>query len=742
MLKFFEENASFPLMFSEAAGILGVPESDMDEFYKIMDELILEGHLIKTGKKRYSAAKNAGVFEADFTGNERGFGFASVDGREVDFYIAEENTNGAIDSDRVLIKKLKQSSGEREEAAVIKILKRKKREFTGVFKGNGIFGYVLPNDKKLPCEIYINKNTAQAQDGDRVVAVLCEKISSAECEITEVLGKNGDIGLDVLCILRNHGIKEEFPENVVRAAKRQPKEVSDEEMQKRVDLTNEIIVTIDGEDAKDLDDAVSIKRLENGNFELGMHIADVGNYVKRGTVIDKEAFRRGTSVYPVDRVVPMLPKELSNGICSLNPKVKRLTLSVLMEINQAGVVLSRKIFESVIKTTERMSYTDVTLILEGNEEVCAKYKDLVPKFFLYKELADILRKKRENRGAIDFDLPESKAVLDENGRCVDIIKCEKGISNGIIEEFMLVANETVAEFMTEKKMPFVYRVHEAPSKEKLAAISETASLFGYKISKNPDKVTPEDFSNLIKKCQGKKEERLLTTLALRSMMKAEYKSENLGHFGLASKCYCHFTSPIRRYPDLVIHRIIKDFLHNKKIDKDELSEFCDLSAEQASITEQKAQEAEREAVSVKKAEFMAAHIGEKFSGVVSSVTSFGMFVELSNSIEGLVTMTELSDDYYEFDEKQMCLFGIRKGKVYSLGDNVTVCAVRADKETGEIDFSLTGAEMSRTKKENVRKDKPYKRQKSNKTRKDKNNKSKIDTKRFLKKKSRRGKKKK
>ena len=598
----------------------------------------------------------------------------------------------------------------------------------------------MPSDKKLPEEIYISKNDVSARDGDRVVAVLSEKTSSTECMITEILGSSGDIGLDVLCILRNHGIKEEFPENVIRAAKRQPSEVSEKDFVKRCDLTNETIVTIDGEDAKDLDDAVSINKLSNGNFELGVHIADVGHYVKRGGVIDLEARKRGTSVYPVDRVVPMLPKELSNGICSLNPKANRLTLSVLMEINSDGAVINRKIFESVIKTTERMSYTDVTLILEGNEEVTKKYKDLTPKFFLMKELAEILRQKREKRGAIDFDLPEIKAVLDKNGRCVDIVKYEKGVSNGIIEEFMLVANETVAEFMTEQKIPFVYRVHEAPSEEKLASISETASLFGYRISKNPDKITPAAFKNLIEKCKGKKEEKLLTTLALRSMMKAEYSSENLGHFGLASYCYCHFTSPIRRYPDLVIHRIIKDFLHKKKVDKDELSEFCAISAESSSIAEQKAQEAEREAVSAKKAEFMSAHIGEKFSGVVSSVTSFGMFVELSNMVEGLVTMSELTDDYYEFDERKLSLVGVRKGRTFSLGDYVTVTVLRADKETGEIDFALSGMEREYRKKEKSFKFNEPKTKKTEKKRKSKNNKNQINTKRFLKKKSRRGKK--
>ena len=743
ILRFFEENATIPLMLTEVAGILGVPESDIDEFMFLAEELIAEGKLIKVGKKRFEAAKKSEVYEGVFIAKERGFGFVTAEGEDYDFYVAPENTLGAIDNDTVLVKELKRITGERKEAAIIKILKREDREFSGVFKGKDIFGYVRPTDKKLPDEIYITENSVGAKNGDRVACRINGKnIKNVECEITRVLGKDTDVGIDVLSCLINHGINDEFPKNVILASKRQPKEVTEEEIKKRVDLRGEIIVTIDGEDAKDLDDAVNVKRLDNGNFELGVHIADVGNYVKFDSVIDKEARQRGTSVYPVDRVVPMLPEALSNGICSLNPNANRLTLSVVMEIESTGKVVKSDIFESVIKTTKRMSYGDVTAILEGNEKIIAEHIDVAHIFALYQELAEVLRESREREGSIDFDFPESRAVLDEDGRCIDIVKTERGISNGIIEEFMLKANETVAKFLTENEIPGVFRVHERPSEEKIAFFSEFARGFGYYVPKNSSAVTPKVFQSILKQAKGKKEERLISNVMLRSMMKADYRAENEGHFGLAMDYYCHFTSPIRRYPDLVIHRIIKDVLNKKKINKEKLIEFTKEASQSSSKAEIRAQDAERETLAMKKAEFMQNHIGEKFSGIVSSVTSYGMFVELDNTIEGLVAMSDLTDDYYEFDENTMSLLGTRRGKVYSLGDTASVTIIKADSETGEINFALSGTEkVKKTKSDFGYKGKRKNKEQKQRYEKHKKSRQKVSyqTAKFLKKKSKRGK---
>lgn len=737
VLKFFENEAAFPLMIDEAAGILGVKKSQMHELEDVIYKLCEEGKLKKVSKKRYAATKKNNkeeLLKGSFTANEKGFGFVTPLGGGADLFVSFSQSNGALNGDEVLVKKCaKKEKGEKEEATVIKILSRQTTEFAGIFKEDEKTGSVKPYNKKLPANIIV-KNSLGAKDGDRVFAKInAENLKCAECDIIEILGKKGDIGLDVLIVLKNHAIKEEFPKNVLAAAKKQAQRALEKEKKKRISLINETIVTIDGEDAKDLDDAVSIKRLNNGNYELGVHVADVSHYVKQGGVIDEEALKRGTSVYPVDRVVPMLPKELSNGICSLNPKEERLCLSVVMEINAEGVVVNKRIFESVIKTTERMSYTDVTAILNGDKKTREKYKTLVPTFILMKELAQILSKKREKRGAINFNFPEAKVILNEEGHAVDIVKYEKGISNGIIEEFMLVCNETVAEFMFNKKIPFVYRVHEAPDEDKLKSFFTLSQSSGCGVKKNKKVLEPSFFQKILKSSEGKNYEKLTQTAVLRTMMKAKYSPENLGHFGLAAEFYCHFTSPIRRYPDLVIHRIIKAYLHKKKIKKEELLEFVTLAAEKSSMAEQNAEMAEREATALKKAEYMAGKIGESFFGCVSSVTSFGMFVELDNTVEGLVSMTELSDDYYEYDENMLSLTGVRHGRSFKIGDTVKIRVIRANNENGEIDFALADikSKNKQTKKRKTESKKMHKSQKAT-----------INTKRFLKKKSHRGKRKK
>ena len=512
-----------------------------------------------------------------------------------------------------------------------------------------------------------------------------------------MLGQKGDKGLDILTIIKKYGLPEEFPPKVQAFTAGIDEEIPLKEYKRRKDLRDVRMVTIDGEDAKDLDDAVSIERLDNGRYRLGVHIADVSHYVREKNPLDKEALKRGTSVYLIDRVIPMLPKKLSNGICSLNPKVDRLTLSCIMVIDGSGKVLDHEIVESVIRTNERMTYTDVTKILKDNDpELSKRYDYLLDDFKAMEELCNILYKKRTKRGAIDFEFEESKIILNEFGKPIDIKPYEREIANRIIEEFMLVCNETVAEHMFWSHLPFVYRIHEDPDEEKLEKFREFIYNLGYIVKWNGE-VKPRNLQEILEKVRGKKEETVVSTLLLRSMMRAKYSPECVGHFGLAAKYYCHFTSPIRRYPDLQIHRIIKEFI-NGKIDDDrskKLTALVDYAARQSSETENIATEAEREVDDLKKAEYMLDRIGEEFEGIVSSVTSFGMFVELPNTIEGLIHITALDDDYYIYDENHLCLMGERTKKIYRLGDFVKVRCSKVDIPNREIYFDMVEDEYIR-----------------------------------------------
>ncbi len=735
VLKFLEEAAEVPLLFDELVNILGVPHSEEETLLNILNELIGEGLVVRTKKKRYAAAIKMGFVKGKYVGTERGFGFVCQESGG-DIFIPPDASNEALHGDMVLAKITTHATeNKRQEGTVISVLSRSAKVLVGTYEKCGSAGFVVLDDKKFGTDIYIPESQNKgAVGGDKVTAeIVCSgsKKRNPEGRITEVLGNRLDVGVDILSIIRQHGIREDFPKKVLAEAELVATTDIKAEKSDRADFTDRLIFTIDGEDAKDLDDAVEIERLENGNYRLGVHIADVGHYVPIGSLLDKEAFLRGTSVYLVDRVIPMLPVVLSNGICSLSQGEERLTLSVIMEIDDSGRVVGHEILKSVICSKARMTYDDVSAILDGDERLREKFAYLTESIMLMKELKDILRKKRTRRGGIDFDFPEAKIRLDDSGRPTDIVKYELKESNHIIEEFMLVCNETVAEEMFFKEMPFVYRVHEEPDEDKLKDFAGFASDFGYFIKRPQGKVHPKEFQKLLDKIKETPYERIISTVMLRSLMKARYSAENLGHFGLAARYYCHFTSPIRRYPDLVIHRIIGDSIKGKEIDYEELLRFCVSAAENSSEREISAMEAERDTDDLKKAEYMAERLGEVYTGIISSVTSFGMFVELENTVEGLVRMSDLDDDYYIYDEKKRQLIGEHLHRTYKIGDEVSIMVARADSESRQIDFVLDKGEDERVfhfnKSTNYKSKKTHSKSKSDKNK---------DTKRYLKKKKR------
>lgn len=695
ILNFMEEDDYTPLLFKELMTVLDVPQEDRDQLEDLLNELIDEGRIIKTKKKRYALTEKMGYIVGTFLGNEKGFGFVEPDRKSLnDIYVSPDETNGAIHNDRVMVKVVKrQNSSKKAEGKVIKIIKRRNNEIVGTFDKNNNYGFVVPDDRRIFYDIYIPKNSLNnAKDGQKVV---CEVTKwpkghrNPEGIIIEVLGDKNDINTDILSIIKQHGIRQEFPGSVNKQLNDIPSTIEEKKFKNRRDLRDMTIVTIDGIDAKDLDDAVSIERVGK-NYRLGVHIADVSNYVTEQSPLDKEAFKRGTSVYFPDRVIPMLPKQLSNGICSLNPNVDRLTLSVSMTIDDTGRVIDHEIFESVIKTKARMTYKDVTAILEGDRELQEKYAELVDTFKLMKELSLILKSKRKERGSIDFDFPETKILIDESGNPTDVIKYNNTISNSIIEEFMLVCNETVAEHMFWADIPFVYRIHEEPNSDKIHSFNLLLNTMGYKL-KGSENVHPKELQKILEMIKGQKEERIISTVMLRSLMKARYSDENLGHFGLAARYYCHFTSPIRRYPDLVIHRIIKEYI-KKGIDKNRqkfLDRFVYDASVQSSEQEVIAEEAERDVEDLLKVFIMKKEVGKEFEGIISSVTHFGFFVELDNTVEGLVRVENLEDDFYIFDEEHYMLIGENFKQTYKIGDKVKVKLVAVDISTRKLEFYLT-----------------------------------------------------
>jgi ribonuclease R len=695
LVEFMQEQAYKPMDTAELARIFDIGKGEIKDFEKVLRSMEKEGVIVKTRTEHYGVPEKMGLIVGKMQGHQRGYGFVIPDYEHPDVFVPPSNMNGAMHSDRVIVKVLKEEDGGKKcEGEIIRILERGNKTVLGTFEDSKSFGFVVPEDRRIYQDIFIPKELKLgAKTGQVVMVEITEwpdKRRNPEGKIIEVLGNKGDKGLDILTIIKKYQLPEEFPEKVESYAESISEEIPEEEYTRRRDLRDLKIVTIDGEDAKDLDDAISIEKLKNGNYYLGVHIADVSQYVKEKNPLDKEALKRGTSVYLIDRVIPMLPRKLSNGICSLNPRVDRLTLSCFMEIDKTGKVVDHEIAESIIKTSERMTYTNVTKILrDQDEELIKRYDYLLDEFKLMEELCEVLNKKRIGRGAIDFDFEECKIILDEQGKPVDIKPYERAIANRIIEEFMLVCNETIAEHMFWANVPFVYRIHEDPNEEKLMVFNEFVHNLGY-IVRWSKEVHPKALQDVLSKVKGKKEETVVSTLLLRSMMQARYAPECTGHFGLAAKYYCHFTSPIRRYPDLIIHRIIKEHINaeiNEKRTK-KLESEVEYASKQSSDMERVAQEAEREVDDLKKAEYMTERIGMVFDGIISSVTNFGMFVELSNTIEGLVHISNLDDDYYVYDEKHLSLIGEKTKNIYKLGDEVKIKVARVDMTTHEVHFDL------------------------------------------------------
>lgn len=713
ILNFMKEEAYKPMEIPEIAKIFNINKNEYKSFKKAIKTMEKEGLLARDESDKLGLAQRMGVITGKIEIHDRGFGFLIPDIEGIkDLFIAKTNLMSAMNGDRVVAKIIKEGrNGKRTEGIIINIVERVNKNIVGIYEDNKSFGFVLPEDKRIQNDIFISKKDRNGAKKGQIVMVEITrwpdgKRKNPEGKVVEILGRPGDKGIDIDIIIRKYNLPEDFPPSVLNSALDIEDFITEDEIKGRLDLRNVKMVTMDGEDAKDLDDAVSIERLKNGNFKLGVHIADVTHYVKERSVIDKEAFKRATSVYLIDRVIPMLPKKLSNGICSLNPKVDRLTLSCIMEVNRQGKVVNHTIAQSVIKTNERMTYTDVTKILRDNDvELIERYKDLVDDFKAMEELCKILRKKRLDRGAIDFDFEECKIILDEKGKPIDIKPYERAIANRMIEEFMLLANETVAEHMEKLKVPFVYRIHENPDAEKLEKFKAFIYNLGYNDITWGEEVNPKALQRVLDKFKGENEETIISTLLLRSMMQARYSPECAGHFGLAADYYCHFTSPIRRYPDLQIHRIIKEYL-NKELTENrskKLVSIVDSAAKQSSEMERVAQEAEREVDDLKKAEYMKDRIGEIFEGMISSVTGFGAFVELPNTIEGLVHITSFRDDYYIYDEDRLILIGERNKKIYRLGDKLKVLCSKVDILSREIYFEIVEDKYILEEKERAKK---------------------------------------
>ncbi|WP_368985659.1 ribonuclease R [Caldifermentibacillus hisashii] len=705
LLDYMKEEAYKPLTVSELEAALGINDSsEFKDFVKTLVYMEEKGLVVRTRSNRYGLPEKMSLIRGRVSGHAKGFAFVIPEEPGMDdIFIPPGETNTALNGDLVLARVTKQSSGARREGTIIRILERGTKQIVGTYTQSANFGFVIPDDKKFNGDIFIPKEASMgAVEGHKVVVnitVYPEGRMSAEGEVVQILGHKNDPGVDILSIIYKHGLPMEFPDEVMEQAQKTPDIITESELANRRDLRDQVIVTIDGADAKDLDDAVTVTKLENGNYKLGVHIADVSHYVTEGSPIDREAFERGTSVYLVDRVIPMIPHRLSNGICSLNPHVDRLTLSCEMEIDEHGTVVSHEIFQSVIKTTERMTYADVNKILvDKDEEIRKKYEPIVPMFELMEELASILRHKRMNRGAIDFDFKEAKVLVDEEGHPTDVVTRERSVAERLIEEFMLAANETIAEHFHWLEVPFIYRIHEDPKEDKLQRFFEFITNFGLIVRGKANSVHPRALQEILDEVRGKPEEMVVNTVMLRSMQQAKYYPENLGHFGLSTEFYTHFTSPIRRYPDLIVHRLIRTYLIDGKIDPATQARWDAMLpeiAEHTSKMERRAVDAERETDELKKTEFMLDKIGEEFDGIISSVTNFGLFVELPNTIEGLVHVSYLTDDYYHYDERQYAMIGERTGNVFRIGDEITVRVTNVNKDERSIDFEVVGMKSTR-----------------------------------------------
>ena len=682
-----------PMKLKELAILLQVPKEQRNELKKVLDSLEVEGKVHVSSKGKYSKGE-AKRLVGTFTSHARGFGFVTIEGEAEDIFISEDDMNGAFHNDQVEVVIKAAPAGKRKEGKITKVLSHGTTTLVGYFEKSKNFGFVRPDNQRFVKDIFIPLERSKgAVTGHKVVVELTKyggDNKKPEGKVIEIIGHVNDPGTDIMSIVKGYDLPTSFPEKVLNQAERVAKDVSTADMAGRMDLRDWQMVTFDGEDAKDLDDAISISK-DGENYILGVHIADVTNYVQENSALDREAVKRGTSVYLVDRVIPMLPHTLSNGICSLNAGVDRLALSCIMTINEKGAVIDHTIAETVVRIDERMSYTNVKKILEERDEAeTTRYKELVPMFELMAELSGILREKRRQRGSIDFDFPETKMILDANGRPIDIKPYDRNVATKIIEDFMLLANETVAEDYFWQEIPFVYRTHESPDEDKVKKLATFINNFGHSLHISNKEVRPKEIQKLLAKVEGTAEEALISRLALRSMKQAKYTPENTGHFGLAASYYCHFTSPIRRYPDLQIHRIIKENLRGRMNDDRRAHYDAILTevAKKSSERERLAEEAERETIKLKKVEYMAERIGEVFEGVISSITKWGVYVELPNTIEGLIHVTNMYDDHYNYIEDTYEMVGEHTGKTYKLGQTVMVRVIGANRLERTIDFEF------------------------------------------------------
>ncbi len=695
---FIESDVYIPMTRGEIMHVLGVPEEDKVEFVKILETLEDEGSVLLTKRHKYVSTKNNGYILTQFSGSGKNYGFARMDSGE-DFFISPEKTMGALDNDTVLVRIMEKSKGHRSgEAEVVKVIKRANSRFVGTYSKAKFYGTVRADNSKINCEFLVaDEDSLGALDGQKV---LCEierypkRDLSAVARIVEVLGFPNDFGVDVLSVIYNYGFEIPFPEDVVRELNEIPDEVTEVEPG-RLDLTDKIIFTIDGKDTKDIDDAVSCEKVGD-LWRLGVHIADVSNYVKPGSPLDKEAMKRGTSVYLVDRVIPMLPPKLSNGICSLNEGVLRNAMSVFMDIDPKGKVVSYSFNKSVIKSNKKATYDDIYDIITGNatDEVKKEYTDLTETIFEMEKLFHVLKKASKDRGNVDFDMPEAKVIVNEEGEAVDVILRERNIAHMMIEEFMVITNSTVAEHMTRCNLPSIYRIHEAPDGEKL----ESFKAFLFSLGINPPKgnLTPLKLAEFLDSIKDRKQFAIVSQVALRSMQKAKYSSENAGHYGLALAYYTHFTSPIRRYPDLMFHRSLKAAIEQDKGMMSYIKKSNKEAAEVSSERELSAERCERDVDDIKKAQYMAKHVGEEFDGIISSVTRFGFFVMLPNTVEGLVRIENMTGDRFDFDEKALSIRGAKK--TYRLGDEIRIKVVGVNEAQGQIDFMPEGMEYGEKQK--------------------------------------------
>ena len=706
VLNLIKDKDYAPMKAKEIAMIMHVPKSEYNELLRILGKLEMELKIQKNRKNQYRPV-DAVYYDGIYRKNQKGFGFVKIEDQEDEIYIAKENSKNALNGDRVLVEIIEEKNKlKKAEGKVVKILKHEKDTIVGRFENNKSFGFVVPDDKNFGTDIFISKkNFGKARNNHKVLVKIIkypEKGKKAEGKIIEVLGNVNEAGVDMLSLIKEHNLPSTFPEPVVEEAKKCGNKIDERDIIGRRDLRGDIIFTIDGEDAKDLDDAVKVTKLENGNYKLDVHIADVSHYVKPNSLLDQEALLRGTSIYMLGRVIPMLPRELSNGICSLNAGEDRFTLSCSMEINPKGEVISSDVYKAVINVTERMTYTNVQKILDyvntsrqepssnTDEEIINRYRPYISEFKLMEELAHILKNKRLEQGYLNLDIPESKIELDIDGRVTNIKKYETTFANEIIEQFMLTANETIAEKFFWLDAPFIYRVHEKPDYEKVQELNKFLFNFGLKIKANKDNIYPKEFAKILEEVQGKEEEKVVSNLVLRTLKVARYEAENQGHFGIASKYYCHFTSPIRRYPDLFIHRIISKYLEeNYDVGEKFVEEYkkqAEERAKQSSERENIATKVERESEDIKKAEYMESRIGEEYEGIISSVTSFGIFVELENTVEGLIRFDDLGDEYFIYDEERKRLIGEHTKTTYKIGDKIKIRVKDASKLLRTVDF--------------------------------------------------------